>query len=320
MIALVTGATGFVGRTLVKRLERGFAEVRAAVRKGKEGSMHGFPRNVHATPLDFTEQSSVERALDGVDVVFHLAARLRGAQADIVSDTVVASEHLFDAIESLPRPPRLVLLGSFGVYRTSETTGRLLDEGFPIEDHPERRDPYSLAKWLQERVAWSRHVRGKLDLVVVRAGTIWGHGRSPVTQRVGVRIGDILLLLGGDNRVPLCHVDGVADALVLAFAAGAPGSIFNLVDDSPPTARHLAMLAKERLGSTVIRVPFRAVVRGAALAERIANSSRDQLVAPLTEYRAKSLYTPREYSNERIRALGWNGGAADLEMLAACIQ
>ncbi len=319
MRALVTGATGFVGGALVRRLAGRIGEVRVAVRPGRAWPSTTPLDGVTPTSVDFSDPTTLRRALEGVEVVFHLAARLRGAPADIVADTVVASERLLDAARNLRRPPRVVLLGSYGVYQTSRSEPLALDESFPVEAHPERRDPYSLGKWLQERAAWARHREGRLDLVVVRAGTIWGPGRSPLGPRVGFAVGGRWLLFGGENLVPLCHVDGVAEGLMLAAMRGSSGSVYNLVDAAPPTARELADLARERLGLEVHTVPPPWVVRGARLLEQVAAASQGQVPAPLTEYRARSLYTPHTYEAERLRALGWTRGPTERAALAGAM-
>jgi uncharacterized protein YbjT (DUF2867 family) len=68
---LVTGATGYVGRRLVPRLVDGGQRVRALVRDPGSAAL---PAGVEAVPGDLADAASLERAVEGMDVVVHLAA------------------------------------------------------------------------------------------------------------------------------------------------------------------------------------------------------------------------------------------------------
>jgi dihydroflavonol-4-reductase len=72
---LVTGATGHIGNVLVRQLlERGDA-VRALVRPGKiPQALQGI--KVEIIPGDILDRNSILRAVDGVDIVYHLAAKI----------------------------------------------------------------------------------------------------------------------------------------------------------------------------------------------------------------------------------------------------
>ena len=71
--ALVTGASGFVGRHLVEQLVTNGWSVRALVRPTSETS-HLLEHGVQPVGGDLTEGDSVRAAAAGVDTVFHLAA------------------------------------------------------------------------------------------------------------------------------------------------------------------------------------------------------------------------------------------------------
>src|SRR2546430_13350912 len=118
MTVLVTGSTGFLGTAVAERfLARGVQSIRCFARPSSDqarlgtlASMDNVDR-VEVTIGNLQSVADVERALVGVDTVYHLAAGMRGAPAGIFLDTVVASKRLMDAIVSSP-VKRIVLVSS----------------------------------------------------------------------------------------------------------------------------------------------------------------------------------------------------------------
>ena len=124
MKRLVTGAGGFLGRALVgKLLALPGADVRCMVRSAAQGerlrelaAAHPLAR-LEIVTGNLLARGDVARAVEGVDVVYHLAASLKGSPADIFLNTVVASDRLLDAIADRPRT--LIAVSSMGVYGTA---------------------------------------------------------------------------------------------------------------------------------------------------------------------------------------------------------
>ena len=111
MIAVVTGASGFVGHTLVRRLREAGHEVRCLVRP-----MGGQPpAGVHRHVVVFEEPRSLLHcdALEGADVVFHLAAATKAlSDADFASANVTPTRNLLGAIAARRLTPRFVFVSS----------------------------------------------------------------------------------------------------------------------------------------------------------------------------------------------------------------
>src|SRR4051812_1417960 len=104
MKALVTGSTGFLGTSLVERLlAHGERDLRCFVRGGSDRSrLAALAKRFPEAAIEIFEGSlgskqAAAKALDGVDVIYHLAASLAGAPADIFLNTVVASKNLLEA-------------------------------------------------------------------------------------------------------------------------------------------------------------------------------------------------------------------------------
>jgi nucleoside-diphosphate-sugar epimerase len=315
MKILVTGATGFLGSALVGRLvARGERDVRCLVRTGSDRSrLEALARDAGDAKVELFVGSlgttaSAAKALEGVDVVYHLAASLAGAAADMFLSTVVASKHLFDAIVAAGRPIKIVLVSSFGVYGTAALpAGALVDESTPLEPHPERRDVYSHAKLRQERLFREAAERHGLPLVVLRPGVIYGPGGSRLSARVGLDLAGVFLALGGRNLLPLTYVESCADAIAIAGRSDAAvGQTFNVVDDDLLTAdEYLALYRREVERLTVVPVPYLALEAVSRAVEAYSRWSKGQLPAIFTPYKTRTTWKGTRFSNANLKALGW---------------
>jgi nucleoside-diphosphate-sugar epimerase len=311
MRVLVTGATGFLGKRLVHHLlGRGF-QVRCLVRSTAnlealraEAGEDGRHR------LEFCSGSlaridACAEAVQGCAVVFHLAASLSGATATLFLDNVIGTRKLIDLVHRAS-VRRLVLVSSLAVYGTAPLApGAVLDEGCGLEPEPHRRDPYTYSKVVQEQVAWEAYGQGQLPLVVVRPGVIYGPGRDCLTNRVGLRFGNLLLRMGGRQVLPYTFVDNCAEALALAGTAeGVEGQAVNIVDDNPPTCRELVR-GYRRAVKRIRVLPVAGVAIGplSRLFEWYSQRSGGQLPAVLTRYKSMAQWKPLRYSNAKAKAL-----------------
>lgn len=315
MKVLVTGATGFLGGPLVERLlAQGERDLRITVRPGSNRSRVAaaaarYPdARVDYVTANLTVPAEIARAVEGVGAVYHLAASLRGAAADMFLNTVVGSKHLLDAIG--PRRTRTILISSFSVYGVAELgRGALVDESTPLEPHPEKRDLYAHVKLREELLFRERAARDGIPLVILRPGVIYGPGGGAFSTRVGLNLFGLFLSLGGPNRLPLSYVDNCADAIALAGRT-APVSnepaVYNLVDDDLPTCReYLAAYQAQVAPVRNLPVPYPVLSLGARLLERYNRWSRGQLPAIFTPYKVASTWGGNRFDNAKIKALGW---------------
>ena len=140
MKVLVTGATGFLGTALVERLlAHGEKDLRCFLRPGsKRDRLEALAaRHPDAKVELFVgslgSREGAAKAIEGVDVVYHLAASLSGAAADMFLSTVVASKNLLEAIAASGRPIKVAMVSSFGVYQVADLPRhrRLADVNLP---------------------------------------------------------------------------------------------------------------------------------------------------------------------------------------------
>jgi nucleoside-diphosphate-sugar epimerase len=323
---LITGSNGFLGSALVRRLcERGETRViRCLHRPGSD--LHRLDEVRKAFPGarlepcigNLTSPADCARALEDVDLVFHGAAALRGAAADMFLNTVVASKNLLEAVVRGARPVRVVLVSSFGVYGMAGVAeGTTVTEDTRLEPHPEMRDLYSHAKLRQEQLFWEYATAHALSITVVRPGVIYGPSGPGMSNRVGLRLFGIFLHLGRRNLLPLTYVDNCADAVLVAGESpAAVGQALNVVDDDLPTARqYLSRYRKEVEPLRVISLPLfatRLLSRAVAWYHR---HSRGQLPAIFTPYKTDSMWRSFRYENRKLKSLGWSPSVATREGL-----
>jgi nucleoside-diphosphate-sugar epimerase len=314
MRVLVTGATGFLGQRLVKSLLREGTDVRCLVRPSSNlTTLREISGSEAVGRLELFQGSlgqidSCAEAMRGCEVVFHLAAALRGAPAVLFLNNVIATRQLI-GLSCRMGIRRFVLVSSLGVYGTQHLrAGDLLDEQCPLDPEPHRRDAYSYSKVVQEQVAWEACRAACLPLVVIRPGVIYGPSRDCLSGRVGLRFGNFLIKMGGRQQLPYTFVANCAEAIALAgFVRGAEGEAFNIVDDDPPTSRELLKQYRKMVGRIrVLSIPHWAISPLSRLCERYHQWSDGQLPAVLTPYKSAAMWKRLRYTNAKAKAvLGW---------------
>jgi nucleoside-diphosphate-sugar epimerase len=268
-------------------------------------------------PGNLLSRADAARAVEGVDMVYHLAASLKGSPADIFMNTVVASNNVLEALAS--RPVTIVMVSSMGVYGTAALRrGSVVDERTPLEPHPERRDVYSHAKWRQEKLFRDRCAQAGHRLIIIRPGVVYGPGGSPMSARVGLNLFGLFLHLGGSNRIPLTYVDNCADAIVTASESpDAIGHAFNVVDDDLPTARgYLRRYRREVLRVRSVYVPYAGMWLVSRSVEWYHRRSRGQLPAVFTRYKTATLWKGTRFDNTKLKCIGWSPRVKTREGLA----
>ena len=314
MKVLVTGAAGFLGAVVVDRLlAHGFTDIRCSIRcrsqiQKLQALAKQYPRaNLEYCVSNLRYRQDAARAAEGVQLVFHLAAGLKGAPADLFMDSLAASRNLLDALDDR-KSLRVVLVSSFAVYGVADLPrGSMLNEDTPLEPHPEWRDNYSHAKLLQEQFFRTYQKRNRFELVILRPGVIYGPKSGHFSDRVGLRIGGWQFHVGGSNLLPLTYVLNCAEAVVVAGVhKNSAGKVFNVHDDDLPTSRqYLAAYKKHVKNICSIPVPYVGVQMFAGLLAKYHHYSKGQLPAVLTPYKAANTWARNRFDNSRLRSIGW---------------
>jgi nucleoside-diphosphate-sugar epimerase len=248
MIALVTGATGFIGGALAASLAAAGWEVRVLVRPSGRGRLAGAER-YRVFEADLSGPTGVlGGAAAGCDVVFHAASirdRWGTSAEEYRRANVEGTRHLLAAATG--RAGRLVYVSSVGVLGWPGVDG--IDESFPISVLPGETD-YHGTKAAAEQLV--RGWPGGLQTVVVRPTITYGPGDRDgmLTRLIGlVARGRFVRVGRGENHFHLTYIDDLVRGLVLAGThPAAPGETFILAGPRSIAVREMVGLIERDLG------------------------------------------------------------------------
>ncbi len=239
---LVTGATGFIGGHLTRRLRRDGYGVRCLVRAGSDAARVQDLRALGAEIVvgDLSDAESLLRAAQNADAVVHCAAmvsdwgtvpEITAANVEgtrgLLAAAVAAGVRRFVQISSTDvygYPGRVGADAASGVAPTDRTGGGPIS-GAADESFQSRRfrNWYAQTKLMAEReLQRVAHDHG-LESVILRPATVYGPGSREVILEIGraLRAHNMLLIGGGRADAGLVYVGNLVDAIVLALRASA---------------------------------------------------------------------------------------------------
>ncbi|MFE6924467.1 NAD-dependent epimerase/dehydratase family protein [Nocardia sp. NPDC057663] len=240
MKILVTGASGFLGGALVRALVAdGAHDVSILVRPTSVLDDLGAALDrVTVVHGDLADPASLVRAVAGMDVVIHSAARVdeRGTMARFWAENVQATELLLDAARG-SGATRFVFVSSPSALMDRDGGDQLdVDESLP---YPRRYlNFYSATKAAAERTVLAANTDG-FTTVALRPRAIWGAGdrSGPIVRLLGRTAAGSLpdLSYGRTVEASLCHVDNIVHACRLAVTADAVGGKAYFIADAEKT-------------------------------------------------------------------------------------
>jgi nucleoside-diphosphate-sugar epimerase len=277
MTILVTGAGGFVGRTLCRDLRDRHIDVRAAVRDLARAGDLG--PDIVCVP-DLAASYAWTPALEGVSSVVHLAARVH-VMKDTAADPLAAFRRVnVDGSAALAHAAadagvkRLVYVSSVKVNGEA-TNGAKFSE----RDEPRPEDAYGVSKWEAEQILREISAARGLELVIVRPPLVYGPGVGGNFLRLLklVRSGVPLPFGAVDNARSLVFVRNLTDVLTAcATREEAAGKTFLVSDGQDLTTAELvnslAQLMRQR--TFLVPVPARLLRIAGRCAGRAAEVER----------------------------------------------
>lgn len=309
---LVTGATGFVGTHVVRKLVKEGFPVRAFVRRiSRIRSLEEM--GVEILFGDIRDEHALENALSQVHSVVHLAADTSGDPRTSQDVTVRGTENLIRAVRSAG-VKKLIYMSSMSVYETVRAKkGAVYDEDAPLEPEPWKRGAYASTKKLAEDLVRAAMGAQGPQWIVLRPAMIFGPGADMFFPPIGVQIGARLVVLfgTGEEHLRLIHVDDVSEAIFLCLQKDVGGNrIYNLVHEDPISKKeYLLDFYTRHLGKRkLLPFPLFALRLATACQERLLFLAKRQPF--LTLYRLESSQKSLSFKTDRIRdELGWRPSA-----------
>ena len=233
---LVTGATGFLGKYVVKELVEHGYQVRAFGRNSKVGrSLENS--SVSYFQGDLTKADDVLEACKGMDLVIHAGAlsTVWGPWEDFYQANVLGTKYVLEACRQTDIQ-RLVYVSSPSVYAAPKDQLAIKESDAPEENN--------LNNYIRSKLASERLFKDYPDVpsIILRPRGLFGIGDTSILPRVINLSQKIGIPLIGDGRqlMDMTCVENVALAIRLAIEAPeAKGEVYNITNGEPRAFRDL---------------------------------------------------------------------------------
>ncbi len=303
MNVFVTGAGGFVGRTLLAKLIAAGHSATALLLEGE--SAEGLDPAARLVRGDITQPASLRGVMDDHDAVVHLAGAVgygqqwsRCVEVNVEGTRNIAEE----AVRAGAR--RFVHMSSVSVY------GRLPEVAL-TEDAPllKTDDPYGDTKIDAEEVVRQVGGGGTLQWTILRPTVIYGAGDDKFLPKLvqNLRSGSARIIGSGAATVDLVHVDDVVAFIeALLSDARSHGEALNLADpDTCSWQELLGVVADElRVPRPSKRLPYHAALLVAGAMELVARLTGRP--PRLTRYAVRVVGRQYRYVATRAQELGFS--------------
>ncbi len=254
---LVIGGTGFIGKYLVKKLTEQGHGVRVVTRGISAGNigLAGLP--VELIQGDIAEAAFMDKALDGIEVVYDLAKATGSKWEDYYKNDVLVTKNI--AERALAHGVKqFIYTGTIDSYYSADANS-VITADTPLDPKMKNRNLYAKSKATCEALLLEMHKQSGFSVTIFRPGVVIGKGCPPAHWGVGMFQSESRVQFWGDgnNKLPLVLVEDVADALVLALnKADIAGQTFLLTDEPLLSGRDYVDIVSAESGTKLRAEPM----------------------------------------------------------------
>jgi len=247
---LVTGASGFIGKHLVRTLVERGRDVRCLVRKSSD-TKYLEELGVEFFYGDLLKQGSLKNIAKDVNIVYHFAGEIYSNRSrDFYRVNFDGTRNLVEVC----RPEKIekfVFLSSIAAVGPNRTHGILLNEQSPCKPI----DPYGRSKLQAEQLLIQSFEKYIFPVVIIRAPTVYGPlGKSKILKKIldQIRNGHFITLGNGNYLRSMCYIDNLIQGLMTAERSNnSVGEVYFIADKKSYTYKEIFQKAAEQSGTTL---------------------------------------------------------------------
>lgn len=241
---LITGATGFIGKHLAKTLcSQGFS-VYALVRT-PEKSQDLKALGVHLLPGDVTDSLSLLSAIEGKDIVYHLAGKIAykaSEREEMERVNVKGTQKVVDACVT-HKTPVLVYMSSVVAIGASYT-GEVLTEDSPYTI-ADLDLGYFQTKHAAEKIVMTAHTHNGLNVFILNPSTVYGAADATKGSRsVQRKVAKGKFPFYTPGGVNIVYIEDVIYCLLNIYKKGRPGERYIVAGENLTIQQTFAMIAE----------------------------------------------------------------------------
>jgi nucleoside-diphosphate-sugar epimerase len=263
MLALITGASGFIGTHLVRAMKTAGWDVRAFIHKTPLTETPG----VEFVSGDIQDSAALESALAGVSAVFHLAA----AVGSIVTDPLEFRKVNVGGTQAVLAAAQKAGVGRVVHFSSIGVLGAIKALAAAAEDYPPSpRTLYDQTKFAAEEAALQAAAKG-LDVVVVRPGWVYGPGDRRTFKFINAvcrqRFANIA---GASGRQTPVYIEDLVAGILLVAAKGHSGAVYHLAGKEILSTEEMARLVADACGvpHPRLKLPMKPAMAAAFILEK----------------------------------------------------
>lgn len=255
MRILVTGAAGFIGSHLVDLLlEEGIPAKSLRLLVHNKESLSNLPnKNFEIIRGDIREKDIVKKIVEGVNVIYHLAARtdFEGKTFEDYKDVNVESTKNLLQASKKQKLQKFVFFSSIAVFGLPAGVGDIIswDETHP----PTYTNLYGKSKWEGEEAVRDAYKKWGIPYAIIRPASVYGPKEKGPTFALykAIKNHQFIMIGNGENKMHYVYVGDLVKGAREAQLSRKKNGEYILAGSTPTTLKEVAKFVAESIGEKI---------------------------------------------------------------------